>query len=45
MKKFNFKNATVYICGNISKERLENATIRFAKGIRKCEALKRKENA
>lgn len=45
MKTFKFKNATVYISGNISKERLENATIQFMKKAQKYKIVKRKADA
>lgn len=45
MKTFKFKNATIYICGNISKDRLENATIQFMKKVQKYRIEKRKEAA
>lgn len=42
MKTYKFKNATVYVYGEISKERLRNATIRLVKDSRKYK-LQREE--
>lgn len=35
MKTYKFKNATIYVYGEISKERLQKATIRLVKDSRK----------
>lgn len=40
MKEYRFKNATIYVHGNVSKQRLKNATIRFAKQSQKYKMLK-----
>lgn len=35
MKKYRFKNATIYVHGEINKDRLEKATIQFIKNSHK----------
>lgn len=35
MKEYRFKNATIYVHGELDKERLRKATIRFIKKARK----------
>lgn len=35
MKKYRFKNATIYVHGEINKERLRKATIKLVKDSRK----------
>lgn len=35
MKKYRFKNATIYVHGEVSKERLRKATIQLVKDSRK----------
>lgn len=37
MKTYKFKNATIYVYGEVSKERLRKATIQLVKGWRKYE--------
>lgn len=37
MKTYKFKNATIYVHGEASKERLQKATIQLVKGLRKYE--------
>lgn len=31
MKTYKYKNATVHVCGEVDKEKLKNATIKFLK--------------
>ena len=35
MKKYRFKNATIYVHGEVDKERLRKATIKLVKDSRK----------
>lgn len=41
MKEYRFKNATIYVHGSISKERLKNATIQLVKSSQKYKLHKR----
>lgn len=40
MKEYRFENATIYVHGELNKERLRKATIRFVTQSRKCKMLK-----
>lgn len=40
MKVYEYRNATVYVRGEVDKEKLRNATIRFFKNAQKCKVLK-----
>lgn len=40
MKKYEFKNATIYVHGEVNKERLRRATINFIKQSRKYAKVK-----
>lgn len=40
MKKFEYKNGTVYVYGELNKERLRKSTIRFIKKVYKYKAIK-----
>lgn len=42
MKTYKYKNATVYVSGEINKERLKKATIQFVKKAYQYKALKEK---
>lgn len=41
MKEYKFKNGTVYVYGEVSKERIKRATIQLVQNARKCKLHKR----
>lgn len=43
MKTYKFDNATIHVDGEVSKEHLKKATIRFFKNIRKNETNKKEK--
>lgn len=43
MEKYKYKNATIYVRGEVNREKLEEATIRFLKKADKCRRNKLKE--
>lgn len=42
MKTYKFKNATIYVHGEVSKERLKKATIQLMKQSRKYRKVERR---
>ena len=43
MTEYKTKNATVRIHGKADREQIENATVKYLKGVQKCKKEKRKE--
>lgn len=43
MEKYRYKNAIIYIRGEVNREKLEEATIIFLKKVDKCRKNKMKE--
>ena len=43
MTEIRYKNAIVRIHGNVEREQLEEATIRFIKGVMKCQKQRERE--
>lgn len=44
MKTYKYKNATVYVNGEVNKERLRKSTIRFFKKAYECKKIKGDKN-
>lgn len=42
MKVYKYKNATIYIHGEVNKERLKKATIELVKNTQKCKMLRKR---
>ena len=45
MKEFKTERATVRIYGSAERERIEEATIKFVKGVLKCQRKKEKQKS
>ena len=44
MKVYEYCNATVYVRGDVDKEKLRKATIKFFKDAHKCKVIKERRN-
>lgn len=44
MKVYRYENATVYIYGEVNKERLRKATVELIKGAQKCKIHRKGRN-
>ncbi len=44
VKIYKYENATVYIYGEVSKERLRNATVKLIKGVQKHKVNRKERN-